>query len=163
MPQSKMIHIVKRHFEFSFSMLEKMIDQCPEDLWGAKNGGFVFWQQLVHAFTGLHFWMRRENNGFSEPFSDKKVFPELDGEPDCFLSKEEVAVYKDAVKKIWQQFFEGREDDWLLLESVIYGKITNMDVVFMQIRHMQYHAGHCNSILRDKGREAVAWVDYLAE
>lgn len=31
----------------------------------------------------------------------------------------------------------------------------------MQIRHMQYHVGHCNSILRENNKEAVDWIDYL--
>jgi len=43
--------------------------------------------------------------------------------------------------------------------SDIYIKISNMDVILMQIRHLQYHVGHCNSILRERGAEAVDWID----
>jgi hypothetical protein len=50
-----MLKIAKTHFDLSFSMLEKMIDQCPDDLWNEKKSGFVFWQQLLHAFTGINF------------------------------------------------------------------------------------------------------------
>ena len=46
-------------------------------------------------------------------------------------------------------------------KSVLYDKITNMDIVLMLMRHIQYHTGHCDSILREDGFEAVEWLDYL--
>jgi hypothetical protein len=42
-------------------------------------------------------------------------------------------------------------------------KISNMDVLLMQIRHIQYHVGHCNSILRDRGYRAVDWIEYCGD
>jgi hypothetical protein len=144
-------------------MLEEMICKCPDELWGAKNGGFVFWQQLLHAFTGINFWMRQDNEKFTEPFSDKRVYPELEQDPEDRLTREDLLEYRDKVKEICSSFFRGKDDDWLLKNSIVYDKIKNIDVVFMQIRHIQYHVGHCNSILRDKNREAVEWLDYYGE
>lgn len=163
MKSRMLLEIAKTQFDLSFSMLEKMIDQCPEDLWNEKKGGFVFWQQLLHAFTGMNFWMRQEGGHFVEPFAGRNVHPELDQEPEAQLTRGDLLGYKDAVKAIAEAFFEEKDDDWLGERASVYDKIRNLDVIFMQVRHIQYHVGHCNSILRENGREAVAWLDYYGE
>ncbi len=72
-------------------------------------------------------------------------------------------IYKNIVKEISKAFFADKDDEWLGNNSIIYHKIKNLDVIFMQIRHIQYHVGHCNSILRENNREAVEWLDYYGE
>jgi len=163
MGDTVMFKMAKTHFDLSFAMLEKMIDQCPNDLWNEKKGGFIFWQQLLHAFTGVNFWLRENNTKFIEPFSDKKVYPELDNDPEVNLTKDDLSDYKNKIKAICESFFQDKDDNWLNSNSIIYDKIKNLDIIFMQIRHMQYHVGHCNSILRENHREAVDWLDYYGE
>lgn len=163
MKSNNVLKTTKTHFDLSFSMLEEMIEKCPDDLWNAKKGGFVFWQQLLHAFTGINFWLRMNNDEFIEPFADKKVYPELDQDPENQLTKEDLTEYKNAVKEISKVFFADKDDEWLEDNSIIYDKIKNLDVILMQIRHLQYHVGHCNSILRENNREAVEWLDYYGE
>jgi hypothetical protein len=104
-----MLKIAKTHFDLSFKMLEKMIDQCPDDLWNEKKGGFVLWQQLLHAFIGINFWLRENNVKFIEPFSDKKVYPELDNDPVRFILKScetcvACGVKYECVGKLFQCF-----------------------------------------------------------
>lgn len=163
MKSDNLLKTTKTHFDLSFSMLEKMIDQCPDDLWNTKKGGFIFWQQLLHAFTGINFWLRLNNEEFIEPFADKNVYPELDHDPENQLTKSEITEYKNTVKEIVNAFFTDRDDKWLENTSIIYNKIKNLDIIFMQIRHIQYHVGHCNSILRENNREAVDWLEYYGE
>ena len=160
---ANMIEIAKRHFDLSFEMLEKMISQCPDEVWYEKRGGFVFWQQLLHAFTGASFWMRQSSEKFVEPFAGMKLYPELDQEPEDKLNKEDLVKHKNEVKVICGSFFDGKDDEWLSEGSIVYSKITNMDIVFMQIRHIQYHVGHCNSILRGLDIVAVDWLDYYGK
>lgn len=163
MQDKTMINTTKKQFDLSFSMLEQMIEKCPDDLWNEKKGGFVFWQQLLHAFTGINFWLRTKNEEFIEPFADKKVYPELDNAPENQLTRSDIKEYKNFVKEIIEAFFGDKDDIWLVDSSILYDKITNLDVIFMQIRHIQYHVGHCNSILRENNREAVDWLDYFGE
>lgn len=163
MESNNLFEIAKTQFDLSFSMLEKIIEKCPDDLWNEKKGGFVFWQQLLHAFTGINFWLRVSNEEFIEPFADKKLYPELEHEPENQLTKCELTEYKNVVKEICNDFFADKDDEWLGRDSIIYNKIKNLDVIFMQVRHIQYHVGHCNSILRENNREAVEWLDYYGE
>ncbi|WP_010252169.1 DinB family protein [Acetivibrio cellulolyticus] len=146
-------------FTLSFSMLEKLIEQCPDEIWNVNAGGYVFWQQIVHALCGANYWMRQPNIAFVEPFQERKVYPELDNKPEGYVSKSEMLDYKDIVKNICICYFEDKDDEWLTMLSAFNEKITNLDVVFMQIRHIQYHVGHCNSILRDRGLKPVDWIE----
>lgn len=151
--------ICRKQFFLSFQMMENLIEQCPEEIWSIKAGGFVFWQQILHALYGANFWMRQSNVLILEPFAERKVYPELEKEPEGKISKDEMLNYKDEVKKLCESFFEGKDDEWFSMPSVLCDKLTNMDVVFMQIRHIQYHVGHCDSILRERGFKAVDWLE----
>ena len=160
---NSIIKTSKTQFFLSFSMLESLIEQCPEDIWNIKAGGFVFWQQILHTLTGTNFWMRKPGDKFTEPFSERKVYPELDNEPIGNVTREEMLEYKVQVKILCTQFFENKDDVWILGNSHIFDKISNMDIVIGQIRHIQYHVGHCNSILRERGLKAVEWIDYYGD
>lgn len=157
-----LVHI-KKHVDLSFSMLVGEIDACPDDIWNAKGGGFVFWQQLLHALTGILFWMRPEKISFQEPFSERRVYPELEKPPEGYISKDEMRSFGEKVGTQLESFFRGKDDGWLTEKCAVYPKILNIDVTAMQIRHIQYHVGHCNGILRDRNYRAVDWIDYLGE
>ncbi len=152
---------LKKHLEISLSMLVKEIDACPDELWDEKAGGFVFWQQVLHALTGLEFWTRPVKGPFEEPFQERKVYPELEQEPEGYVSKGEMRAYAEGIKDQVAALVHGRSDEWLKQTSVVYDKLLNVDIIGMQIRHLQYHVGHCNSILRERGLPAVEWEEYL--
>ena len=142
-------------------MAERIIGICPVELWDSKKSGFIFWQQLLHTFTGMLFWLREENTEFIEPFKDKNVYPELDGDPENILSKNDIRQCCDDAKIIGEKWFIGKEDNWLKLSSKIYNKITNFDNMEMQIKHLMYHVGHCEAILRENGIKVGEYIDIL--
>ncbi len=108
----------------------------------------MFWQQIFHALAGVNYWMRLKNDDFVGPFAGKVLYPELENDPVDSLSREELQGYSDEVAALCEAFFADKDDEWLREASVLYDKISNMDIVFMLVRHMQYHTGHCDSILR---------------
>lgn len=152
---------VLEHFYYSYSMLEKHIENCPDALWNEKAGGFVFWQQLLHAITGLKFWTRADNSAFIEPFKDRNVYPEFEKDPEGFVSKAEMTALFSEVRNQVDAFLGNRDDAWLLEENAVYRKVKNIDVIQGQIRHLQYHVGHCNAALRERNLKAVGWEDNL--
>ncbi len=141
-------------------MLMSEIEACPDELWTAKVGGFVFFQQVLHALTGLRFWARPEDLGFDEPFSERRLYPELDGIPEGSVSKEELRAYGASVAEQVESLFEGKSDEWLFAPCHIDKKVTNFDVIQGQIRHVQYHAGHCDAALRERGIATPDWLEY---
>lgn len=154
------LEIAKKNFTLSFSMFEEVISISPEELWKEKQGGFVYWQQLLHVLTGINYWMRQNNDSFTEPFADRKLYPELEQDPESNLSKEELLEYLEEVKLEVQSFFEGKDDHWLHLKSPVCDQFRNLEIVYGQIRHIQYHIGHCEAILRQNNYQTAEWHDY---
>ncbi len=154
-----LVKTLKRSFDKSFSMITALIERSPGSVWNEKGGGFYWWQQLLHALCGTDYWLRLDGDNFVEPFAERVVYPELDGEPEAMLSRSELTEYARSVRRKADAYFAARDDGWLLRPCPFYGKLTRADVVSMQVRHLMYHAGHCECILRDRGLPADLWID----
>lgn len=152
---------IKIQVGLSFKMIESHIDACPDSLWNEKVGGFVFWQQILHALAGCLYWMREQNGEFDEPFRDREAYPELDQDPVGKVSKDEMRELARKARELTEALYAGKDDAWLIEPNPMYGKITNADAAFGQIRHLMYHAGHCDSALRERGLNAVEWEEYF--
>ena len=159
MKNSMFLDSIKEHFFETFTLLEKIIEICPEGLWNSKKSGFVFWQQLMHTFAGMYGWLRDEKLGYI-PFNEingKKIFIEFDNDPEIILSKEDVKKYCNETRESIEKWFSGKDDEWLKLPYKIYNKWTNFSTTMGQIKHMMYHIGYCDSIFRENGMEKGVW------
>jgi hypothetical protein len=152
--------ITKGQLFLSFRAIDNLIAITPDEIWGQKRGGYVYWQQIVHAITGSLFWLRLANTPFNEPYAELNIYPELEKDPENALTKQQVKDLLHELTGLAENFFGYVDDDTLLAKSFIYDKVTNLEVVFGQIRHLQYHIGHCEAILRDSGIKEIEWVDY---
>ena len=130
---------------------------CPGELWHVKKSGFVFWQQLLHALEGVAYWLRLEGDGYSPAFPRLRVYPELDREAVDQLSKQQLLDYQQKVRAGAENYFARLTEPLLLEKSLLDPELSNLDIILLQIRHLQYHVGHCNSILREAGLPAVGW------
>ena len=157
------LNSLKGNFFACFKMLEKIMEICPDDLWNKKVSGFIFWQQILHAFAGEWFWLREENVEFNEPFKDKNVYPELEKDPETVLSKDTLKDFCIETKKFVEKWFAGKDDNWLKLPSKLYNKMTNNDVMIGQITHLMYHVGHFDAILREAGIKTGEYLGYYGE
>ena len=159
--QDSLVRHLKTHFFHATDMLESLIEICPDQLWNQKHGGYIFWQQILHALSGNLHWTRQNDRPYPEPFAEKRVFPELEQEPENQLAKSDLRDLARMVRAQNEGFFSGKPDAWLTEPCAVLATITNIDVIAMQIRHLQYHVGHCDSILREHGAKAADWIDYL--
>lgn len=148
-----------RSFDRSFSMINALIENSPDALWSEKAGGFYWWQQLLHALCGTDYWLRLNVEPFVEPFTGRALYPELDDEPQSTLTRSELSDYALEVRRKADRYFASRDDAFLAKPCPFYGKLSNADVIGMQIRHLMYHAGHCECALRERGLPANGWVD----
>lgn len=152
-------NICKEQLFVSFKMLNNLIDQTPPEIWDKKAGGYIYWQQIVHALTGSLFWLRTSDEGFKEPYAELNIYPELEKDAENDLSKEQLKDLLQDVEKLAVQLFNELDDQRLTEKSFVYNKTTNLHVIIGQIRHLQYHIGHCESILREEGVTAIEWLD----
>jgi len=162
--------IMKRNFISSLNMLKKIIDNCPDDLWIAINGGFPFWQQIYHVLESVDYWFREEYRCVYDDEtpkvwkSNKNVTPELDGNVRIFsdiLNKDELRRYLNCIYEKTDKFFNNL-DDYKLKQPIAESNydFTCLDVINMQIRHVMYHVGYCICILRNHIGIDIEWVSH---
>jgi hypothetical protein len=162
MDNDEVLNVLKNQFFMSFSMLENIIEICPDDLWNTKKSGFVFWQPIFHTFAGMQYWLRDGNTPFVfEPFIEENVHPELEGEPEKLLQKEDVKKCCNAARAMGNKWFDGKNDNWIKLPSKIYSNTTNLEIIASQIRHLMYHIGHCEAIFRENGTKVGTYLDFI--
>ena len=160
MDNNVILNSLKTQLLISFSMLKKIIENCSDELWNKKVSGYVFWQQLVHAFAGTYGWLREEKLGYVpfSKFNGKYVYIDFENDPEINLKKDDIIKCCTETKDVVQKWFSEKDDNWFLSPWKIYPKITNLDNTVGQIRHLMYHVGHCEASLREKGIETGEWL-----
>jgi hypothetical protein len=153
------LKILKNHFFWSFSLLEKVIEICPEELWNSKKSGFMLLQHLLHIFAGVYVFLRNEKlNDY--PFYEingQKIHFEFEKVPEIILTKEDVIKYCNEAKEIAEIWFSEKDDEWLKSPYTNYSELTNFEKTEGIINHMMYHIGYCDSIFRESGMEKGVW------
>ena len=162
MGKYKLVNSLRNQFFLSFSMLEKIIEICPDGLWNKKVSGFIFWQQLLHTFAGIHCWLREEKPEIIPvfaTFNGKNIYPEFENDPEIMLTKADLKTLCDEAKETAEKWFKGKDDDWL--QKPMFNNFTNFDNTTGQLRHIMYHIGHCEAILREHGVTTGEYLDYF--
>jgi hypothetical protein len=147
-------------------MLERIIAICPDELWNKKISGFVFWQQLLHTFAGTYCWLREEKPEIMPPpnfstFNGKNIYPEFENDPEIDLTKNDIRKLCDETKEAAEKWFAGKDDNWL--KGIMFNKFTNFDNTMGQLKHIMYHIGHCEAVLRENGINTGDYLDYWGE
>ena len=101
--------------------------------------------------NGTLFWLRHPNEelNLTDYPSDNE-----------YLNKKEMLDYYDKTIENIDCFFEELNEIGIYNSHNFYDKISNFDVVIMQIRHVQNHIGHCNELLIQNNIEPVHWRSY---
>ena len=153
------LNIEKRNFDICFEMFCNMVSEYPLEFWESRVGGFISWQQFVHVFCGIHYWIRNDNQQYSDPFSDLKIYSELENDPIDKLAKNDVVDFMKSVSDRIEKYFDEKNDKWLVESSSAGIQYTNLDVINMQIRHIQYHLGCFECFLRANNVKTQKWID----
>jgi hypothetical protein len=157
--QTNLKVILERNLNPALDMLAKMMDYCPEELWLETRGGFPFWQQVYHAYESMDWWMTRDHEHYQTPDFGKDITADLDQTCTGYLTRAEMARYAQELRIKVVEFFREMNDATLLAPYHDNSPDSNCDMILCQIRHLQYHIGHCNSILREQGLTAVEWIE----
>lgn len=159
-----LLKVLKRQFESSFSMLQELVDNCPDDVWIFADSSIPFWQQIYHASYWLDFWLRDAYDGseFRSMVFDESITFELKNEittPTSDLTREQMKEYLMKIHLKTERIFE-KLNDALLASPIMENRYdyTFADVIVGQIRHVMYHVGRCNLILSENKSPTVKWI-----
>jgi hypothetical protein len=120
--KTTMLVVLRRQMEPSLQMLADIVDACPESLWVDSRSGRPFWQQIVHALTGVRFWFRESSQLFSPPDFGQGPIPDLDQMPNFNADKQTVKSYLQTVRTTVETFFSSLDEERLLNSWPVYDK-----------------------------------------
>lgn len=154
-----MKEIYEKAYFKSLEQLENGIRQADQKTYSMKLSGRYVWQQALHTLMGSYFWFRLEKTKFVEPFKDQGYEPEFLNEPRNQIPKNDLLLFLEDVKARSLAFFS-HEDEWFLNDNVIYSKKNNLEVAFMQMRHMMYHVGYLSAcLMQGSSPQKIEWID----
>lgn len=152
-----MTDVLKRQLKPVFVMLEELTEGGGEEFW--LDGKTLYWKHLLHAATGVAFWLRGEGEGFA-PESFGKDVADFDRECADWPTREELAGYIREMREKAAGFLDSLDEAALLEPNAVYKEFTNADALLGQLRHIQHHIGACNRIRAEAGVPAVQWRGY---
>jgi hypothetical protein len=155
-----MLAVLRRQFEPSLEMLADIVEACPAALWLDSRYGRPLWQNVIHALTGVRFWLREASQPFSPPDFGQGPIPDLDETPSFDVDKQTVTGYLESIRTVAGAFFAALDDERLLAASSVYNKCTYADLILGQIRHLQHHVGYCNCLLKAGNASPGRWQGY---
>jgi hypothetical protein len=148
-----------RHLMLSYQMLLDVIDECPDDLWIDRKEDDSVWKRVLHVLEGIDYWF----DDFSEyqfPVLFKDYSAEMDLDNKTSLTKQQIREYTDLIEKKIVGFFQMMAEKAIANESKKHPKVTYIDIVLSQIRHIQINIGYYNEKMNAKGRKSVEWIGY---
>lgn len=176
------VYVLKRHFDPTFEMLSQIVTHCPDELWCSGPPPPPVWQQLYHVMYYIDFWIRddyeepsqgadqavgvpaanagadaRAPSQFLSMTFDKGVSFDLAKPSTDHLSREELSLYLERLRRKTEHFFESLRDDQLLQPVAAWTCFNRHDVILSQVRHIQHHVGCCNAILARAG-QSIGWL-----
>jgi len=154
-----LLNLLKNQFFEVFTMLEKVIEICPDELWNSKKSGFVFSQQLLHTFAGLYvfLWDEKLNDYPFYEINGVKIHFDLEKISEIIVTKEVTIIFCNKTKEIVEKWFFEKNDEWLKSPYKNYSKKTNFETTEELLWHMMYHIGYCDAIFRENGMEKGVW------
>lgn len=144
--------VIQSQYLAALAMLKQVIVQCPEALWDAPGDKFKFWSKSYHVLFFVHLYLQDVEKDFVE--WEKHHDP--DG--DVPFTKDEVLEYLAFVEK---QIGERVPLIDLEAESGFHWyPVNKLELQFINIRHIQQHAGELYETLGSRENIELGWVGY---
>ncbi len=142
-------------FDSTYDKLEKAVELCPDDLWGKKVGGFLFWQQIYHTFTAIDFTILEPGDAPTQSLYPIEVGRLLRDEAEI-PAKADILAVAATMKKAFHAWLGGMTEAKLAerneLRSQRFGReINNFHALVLLVGHGQFHVGECDAAFRDHG------------
>jgi hypothetical protein len=153
-------HAITSQHLAALEMLRQVIEKCPDELWVSRSLRNPMWRVAYHALFIAHLYLQRSEHDFvpwakhrDEVESDRE-HERADAEP---YSRQDLLEYLDLCKEEVKR--RTAEADLRSLDSGFsWYSVSKIEMQFVNIRHIQQHAGELAEQLSDKAGIEIKWV-----
>lgn len=162
--------VIQSQYLAALEMLNRAVEQCPQEAWDNKNEKNRFWHICYHTLFYTHLYLQRKEEDFTPWEKHREEYPFLGtlpwpphreptiGEP---YTRSEILEYLEFCNCEVKQLVPSLELD---AESGFYWLPFNkLELQIYNIRHIQHHAGQLIDRLRNREDVGVDWVGMKPE
>ena len=147
------------NLQFTFSLVDKFLETCPDEIWRKKFGGWPVWQQIYHPFASVDFFLRPPEAPAEPPLFEEGV-AELRLSPAQAPDKRVVGEFIAKAQARVSLYLATLNDETLTKlnegPSARMGReMTHAAVIALIVGHTMYHLGACDAALRESGMPGV--------
>ena len=144
--------VIQSQYLAALAMLKEAIEKCPENIWYDTNLKFKYWSKAYHTVFFAHLYLQDAEKDFVE--WEKHHDP--DG--DVPFTKDEVLEYLAFTEK---QVTERVPASNLDADSGFHWyPVNKLEMHFINIRHIQQHAGEMYECLGIRDNIELGWKGY---
>ncbi|MCM2272503.1 MAG: DinB family protein [candidate division Zixibacteria bacterium] len=140
--------------------LESAIRSCPEHVWGDRSKNPEFWYVAYHTIFWLDFYSSETVEKFAppEPFGMEEMDPAGLLPPRVYSRQELLAYLAHSRQKYKLSVQALNAANAHLNAGAKRPELTNLEMVFYTMRHLQHHTAQLNLLLRQTIDDAPRWV-----
>lgn len=147
-----MYKVIQSQYLASLAMLKQAILKCPQTVWDDADDKFKFWSKSYHVLYYTHLYLQDAEKDFV-PWEKHH-----DPDGDIPFTKDEVLEYLAFTEK---QVMERIPVTNLEAESGFHWyPVNKLELQFINIRHIQQHAGELYDCLGTRKNIELGWVGY---
>ncbi len=144
---------------YAFSLMNKFVEVCPDEIWAKKCGGWPVWQQVYHSFAAIDFFLRLPDDAPEAPPYAEEV-GNLDAPAKDTVSKAQLKPYIGNAQARVKNYISSLGDAELAeahpgLSQRMGATTTHAGTVALIAAHTMYHLGSCDAALREHGLPGV--------
>lgn len=152
-------HAITSQYLAALAMLRQVIEKCPDDLWLSRSMRNQMWRVAYHALFFAHLYLQPSAQDFV-PWAKHRVEVESDAERERAdakpYSRQELLEYLDLC--VEQVKTQTATVDLNAGSGFSWYPIGKIEMQFVNIRHIQQHAGELAEQLSDKAGIEINWV-----
>jgi hypothetical protein len=169
-----------KHFGASIDMLRNAIELCPEELWYSNR---KFYYMTYHTVVFIDYYTSMPPRNFTAALPYTLTEPAKlpadaidDILPDKLHSKQELLAWLQVCRdkcrqlianlteeQLGQRWAADTPDINLTLSDPRVIQDSVLDVLFLNMRHVQHHTAQLNLILRQTINDAPDWVAHAGD
>ena len=144
--------VIQSQYLASLAMLKQAIVKCPLAVWDAPGDKFKFWSKSYHTIFYTHLYLQKAEKDFV-PWKKHR-----DPDGDKPFTKNEIIEYLDFAET---QVVERVAATDLEAESGFHWyPVSKLELQFINIRHIQQHAGELYECLGTRENIELGWVGF---
>lgn len=145
--------VIRSQYLAALAMLKEAVEKCPQSVWDDPQDQFKFWSKSYHTLFYAHLYVQDAEKDFVQWEKHR------DPDGDIPFTREEVLEYLSFVEKQIEEKVPVSD-----LESADSGfswyPVNRLEMHFVNIRHIQQHAGELYECLGSRANLELGWTGY---